>query len=87
MRGQIQVKDPNAKAGEPPKTFTFDTVFGPNCKQVDVYNTVARPIVEKVLEGYNGKSHAIFTSLKFYLSGIAMIIAVVDVLNDFGNLH
>ena len=54
MRGQIQVRDPNAKAGEPPKTFTFDTVFGPNCKQVDVYNTVARPIVEKVLEGYNG---------------------------------
>ena len=57
VRGTIDVKDPNAKHGEPPKKFTFDTVFGPQCKQVDVYNTVARPIVEKVLEGYNGKKY------------------------------
>jgi len=36
------------------KTFTFDYVFGPNSKQVDIYNLVARPIVDAVLEGYNG---------------------------------
>lgn len=46
--------NPNAGGGEQPKTFTFDTVFGPDCKQVDVYNTCARPIVDSVLEGYNG---------------------------------
>ena len=46
--------DPNASGGVPPKTFTFDTVFGQNCKQVDVYNQVARPIVDCCLEGYNG---------------------------------
>ena len=55
MRGTIQVKDPNGAPGAPPKTFTFDVVFAPTCKQVDVYNQVARPIVEKVLSGYNGK--------------------------------
>ena len=54
MRGSVTVQNPNATQGEPPKQFTFDTVFGPNCKQVDVYNEVARPIVESVLEGYNG---------------------------------
>uniref|UniRef100_A0A8P4GQ27 Kinesin-like protein n=1 Tax=Dicentrarchus labrax TaxID=13489 RepID=A0A8P4GQ27_DICLA len=39
---------------EPPKTFTFDTVFGTDSKQLDVYNLTARPIVDSVLEGYNG---------------------------------
>ena len=43
------------KSNEPPKTFTFDTVFGPDSKQVDVYNLTARPIVDSVLEGYNGE--------------------------------
>ena len=53
MRGQISVQ--KAKSNEPPKTFTFDTVFGPDSKQVDVYNLTARPIVDSVLEGYNGE--------------------------------
>uniref|UniRef100_A0A8C6KL77 Kinesin-like protein n=1 Tax=Nothobranchius furzeri TaxID=105023 RepID=A0A8C6KL77_NOTFU len=39
---------------ELPKTFTFDTVFGPDSKQLDVYNLTARPIIDSVLEGYNG---------------------------------
>ena len=53
--GAITVDVPNAdKASDPPRTFTFDTVFGQNCKQVDIYNEVARPIVECILEGYNG---------------------------------
>ena len=51
----MTVNDANGSHSNPPKTFTFDTVFGPNCKQVDVYNKVARPIVDCVLEGYNGK--------------------------------
>lgn len=36
------------------KTFTFDAVFSPDSTQADVYNEVARPIVENVLQGYNG---------------------------------
>ncbi|XP_035682525.1 kinesin-like protein KIF3A isoform X4 [Branchiostoma floridae] len=53
VTGQVTVTKPNSP-NEPPKQFTFDTVFGPDSKQVDVYNLVARPIVESVLEGYNG---------------------------------
>ncbi|XP_072040133.1 kinesin-II 85 kDa subunit-like [Amphiura filiformis] len=54
VRGQVQITNPNAPKGEPPKTFTFDTVFAPGCKQTDVYNQTARPIVDAVMEGYNG---------------------------------
>ena len=53
-KGTITVKSSGARSSEPPKTFTFDRVFGPDSKQVDVYNDAARPIVESVLEGYNG---------------------------------
>ena len=50
-----QVQNPAAPRGEPPKSFTFDTVFAPGSKQTDVYNQTARPIVDAVMEGYNGK--------------------------------
>lgn len=65
VRGQVQVTNPDAPRGEPPKTFTFDTVFAPGCKQTDVYNQTARPIVEAVMEGYNGKYHKVRKNL-FY---------------------
>lgn len=55
MRGTITVHKTDS-SNEPPKTFTFDTVFGPESKQLDVYNLTARPIIDSVLEGYNGKS-------------------------------
>lgn len=54
IRGTITVNKLETPQ-EPPKTFTFDTVFGPDSKQLDVYNLTARPIVDSVLEGYNGK--------------------------------
>ncbi|XP_069620119.1 kinesin-like protein KIF3A isoform X2 [Ranitomeya imitator] len=53
MRGTIAVHKVDSM-NEPPKTFTFDTVFGPDSKQLDVYNLTARPIIDSVLEGYNG---------------------------------
>lgn len=54
MRGTLTVNNPNGTSGEPPKTFTFDIVYGSDCKQLDVYNEIARPVVDCVLEGYNG---------------------------------
>jgi kinesin family protein 3/17 len=36
------------------KTFTFDNVFDEETTQMEIYNTTARPIVDSVLEGYNG---------------------------------
>nr|AKS36881.1 KIF3A-like protein [Schmidtea mediterranea] len=54
LNGSITITNPKASVDDPPKQFTFDYVFGPNSKQVDVYNKVARPIVDSVLSGYNG---------------------------------
>ena len=34
--------------------FTFDAIFGPDSKQVDVFQEVAAPVVQGVLDGYNG---------------------------------
>jgi kinesin family protein 3/17 len=53
--GTVRVELPQKdQADSPAKVFTFDNVFPPEVKQVDVYNRVARHIVNNVLEGYNG---------------------------------
>lgn len=52
--GTISVRNPNGSPDEPPKTYTFDHVFGDDAKQLDIYNLISRPIVDAVLEGYNG---------------------------------
>ncbi|VEL07790.1 unnamed protein product [Protopolystoma xenopodis] len=54
LNGTIWLKRPGLADDEPQKQFTFDLVFDSSSKQFDVYNKVARPIVDKVLEGYNG---------------------------------
>lgn len=54
LNSEITVENPNAAQGEPPKVFSFDAVFDTNSTQVDIYNETARPIVDKVLQGYNG---------------------------------
>jgi len=51
--GQIFIKNPKAPE-EPPKTFSFDLVYDENVRQIDLYNEVARPVVESVIEGFNG---------------------------------
>lgn len=50
----LSIRNPSANADEPPKQFSFDYVFSPESKQLDIYNLIARPIVDAVLEGYNG---------------------------------
>ncbi|XP_041766361.1 kinesin-like protein KIF3A [Anopheles merus] len=50
----ITVVKPNANSSEPPKVYYFDNVFGEESTQIDLYVDTARPIVDKVLEGYNG---------------------------------
>ncbi|XP_065186988.1 kinesin-like protein KIF3A [Sycon ciliatum] len=55
-RGTIEIGGSSAArhGDRQQRQFTFDTVFGPDSKQVNVYNLTARPIVNSVLEGYNG---------------------------------
>eukprot|EP00201_Polytomella_parva_P015707 CAMPEP_0175058252 /NCGR_PEP_ID=MMETSP0052_2-20121109/11744_1 /TAXON_ID=51329 ORGANISM="Polytomella parva, Strain SAG 63-3" /NCGR_SAMPLE_ID=MMETSP0052_2 /ASSEMBLY_ACC=CAM_ASM_000194 /LENGTH=731 /DNA_ID=CAMNT_0016323611 /DNA_START=71 /DNA_END=2263 /DNA_ORIENTATION=+ len=52
--GQVILKNPKGDPGEPPKTFTFDSVFDPTIPQREVYDSIARPIVNSVMDGYNG---------------------------------
>ncbi|XP_018311135.1 kinesin-like protein KIF3A [Mycetomoellerius zeteki] len=54
LNAEITIENPNAAQGEPPKVFSFDAVFDTDSTQVDIYNETARPIVDKVLQGYNG---------------------------------
>ncbi|XP_057307316.1 kinesin-like protein KIF11-B isoform X2 [Hydractinia symbiolongicarpus] len=35
------------------KTFSFDKVFGPNSRQIDVYKSMVCPVIDEVLQGYN----------------------------------
>ncbi|GLI58618.1 hypothetical protein VaNZ11_000353 [Volvox africanus] len=50
--GQVTLHNP--KGDEPPKSFTFDNAFDWNVTQKEVYDIVARPIVNSVADGYNG---------------------------------
>ncbi|XP_077368123.1 kinesin-like protein KIF3B [Festucalex cinctus] len=53
--GQIIVRNPReASAGELPKVFTFDSVYDCNSKQLDLYDETFRPLVDSVLQGFNG---------------------------------
>ncbi|KAF7233762.1 hypothetical protein EG68_11054 [Paragonimus skrjabini miyazakii] len=47
-RDKITVKERNTT-----KVFTFDQVFNPYSKQIDVYNSMVAPVVEEILMGYN----------------------------------
>ncbi|KAK3100624.1 hypothetical protein FSP39_022761 [Pinctada imbricata] len=90
VRGTITVKSPNAGHGEVPKTFTFDNVFGMASKQVDVYNQVARPIVDFVLEGYNGTIFAYGqtgTGKTFTMEGVRAVPELRGVIpNSFAHI-
>jgi kinesin family protein 3/17 len=50
----ISIYNSNATCEEPAKIFSFDAVFDSKSTQVDIYNETARPIIDKVLQGYNG---------------------------------
>ncbi|XP_058801745.1 kinesin-like protein KIF3A [Phymastichus coffea] len=50
----VSVHNPNASLDEPLKSFFFDAVFDVTATQVDIYNETARPVIDKVLNGYNG---------------------------------
>lgn len=64
LNGEVAVSVSQHRGKERERTFTFDTVFGPESRQTDVYTETARPIVDFVLEGYNGglPADCIFTS-------------------------
>ncbi|VDK86471.1 unnamed protein product [Litomosoides sigmodontis] len=52
-RGVIELHNPK-EPNEPSKVFTFDSVYDPQSKQLDLYDETFRHLVDSVLEGFNG---------------------------------
>ena len=48
------VRVPDFRVGGELKTFTFDAVYGADSTQQQLYADTAKPIVDGVLEGFNG---------------------------------
>ena len=52
---EITLKDLDAKdESAAPKTFCFDRVFNSLASQQTIFDDVVRPLIQRVLEGYNG---------------------------------
>lgn len=52
--GVFQARLKKPKHDEPPKCFTFDGVYNTDSVTDTIYNDIAYPLVDGVLEGYNG---------------------------------
>lgn len=52
--GQVTLRNPKASPGELAKTFTFDAVYDASSKQADLYDETVRPLIDSVLQGFNG---------------------------------
>eukprot|EP00164_Ancoracysta_twista_P003032 GFYU01004047.1.p1 GENE.GFYU01004047.1~~GFYU01004047.1.p1 ORF type:complete len:1795 (-),score=695.27 GFYU01004047.1:133-5517(-) len=50
----VSLKVPGSKAEKGSHQFTFDNVFSMACSQQGIYEETAKPIVDDVLQGYNG---------------------------------
>jgi len=53
-QGEISIANPTVSSNEDPKNLSFDHVFGPDTSQSIIYNEIAFPLVDSVLQGYNG---------------------------------
>ncbi|XP_053623272.1 kinesin-like protein KIF3A [Plodia interpunctella] len=54
VNNTIAVTRNNVNPPEPPRIYAYDAVFDSNTSQMDIYVQTASPIVEEVLQGYNG---------------------------------
>lgn len=52
--GQVSLRNPRSPSSEMPKIFTFDAVYEYSSKQGDLYDETVRPLVDSVLQGFNG---------------------------------
>ncbi|XP_041922135.1 kinesin-like protein KIF11 [Alosa sapidissima] len=52
-RKEVAVKTGGVTDKQARKTYTFDMVFGPSAKQIEVYRSVLCPILDEVMMGYN----------------------------------
>lgn len=74
--GQITIRNPKAPPDEPMKVFTFDSVYGWDSKQSDIYDDAVRPLVDSVLQGFNG------TIFAYGQTGTGKTHTMIGVSND-----
>lgn len=53
-RGVVELRNIKAPETDPRKTFTFDAVYDWNSKQLELYDETFRPLIDSVLNGFNG---------------------------------
>lgn len=53
-RGVVEIFNPKDELRENGKMFTFDAVYDWNCTQQELYEETVRPLVNSVLDGFNG---------------------------------
>lgn len=53
VRKEVAVRSSVPGSEKAAKKYTFDMVFGPAAKQIDVYKSVVYPILHEVIMGYN----------------------------------
>jgi len=51
--GQIEIGNPKS-TGDPPRSFTFDSIYDWNCTQTDIFEETFQNILDSVLNGFNG---------------------------------
>src|SRR4051794_24196236 len=51
---EVRVRNLAGGKDEPPRTFTMDGVFDEKQTQEQIYNETCRPIVNNIIQGYNG---------------------------------
>lgn len=54
MEGASRTADLQWEGGRKQLHFRFDTVFHAGAQQEEVFSVVARPLLDRTLEGYNG---------------------------------
>ncbi|XP_060698368.1 kinesin-like protein KIF11 [Hemiscyllium ocellatum] len=53
LKKEVSIRASGPGGEKAPKKYTFDMVFGPCAKQIDVYKSVVYPILDEVIMGYN----------------------------------
>ncbi|MEQ2191080.1 hypothetical protein XENOCAPTIV_020355, partial [Xenoophorus captivus] len=74
------------------KTYTFDMVFGPAAKQIEVYRSVVCPILDEVIMGYNCTDplagiiprtlHQIFEKLSENGTEFSVKVSLLEIYNE-----
>uniref|UniRef100_A0A0X3P6A1 Kinesin-like protein n=1 Tax=Schistocephalus solidus TaxID=70667 RepID=A0A0X3P6A1_SCHSO len=88
--GAVHLRSPDESEDGPTKMFTFDYAFGMGSKQLDIFNKIARPIIEKVFEGYNGTIFAYGqtgTGKTFTMEGVRSVPSLRGIIpNSFAHI-